>query len=84
MSRGLDESGRLVLLDEFLDAIESLGLQFGGGGIHDWDGFVEFCGRGTATEQHRKAILSWLETHPDIENPGVGELVDAWHGDIEI
>ena len=80
MSRNLDESARNTLLDEFLDEIERLGLQFGGGGVHDGDGFTEFCGRGTATEQHRTAILSWLEQHSNIENPSAGELVDAWHG----
>ncbi len=80
MSPGLGASARNAILDAFLDQIERLGLQFGGGGIHDWDGFAELCGRGTATEQHRAAILAWLEQHADIENPHVGELVDAWHG----
>ncbi len=80
MCRDLDEDARMTLLDEFLDEVECLGLQFGGGGIHVWSGFVELCGRGSATEQHRASILSWLEQHADIESPSVAELVDAWHG----
>ncbi len=80
VSRRLDLSDRDALLDEFIDEIERLGLQFGGGGIYDWEGFVELCGRGSASEQHRAAILSWLKAHPNIEQPEAGSLVDAWHG----
>ncbi len=69
-----------VLYDDFIDMIERNGLQFGGLCGDNWDGMVELCGRGTATEQHRQLVSSWLENRKGITNVSVGELLDAWHG----
>ena len=70
---------RNVLIDEFIDEIERLGLNFGGGGSDEWYGFIALTGRGSATKEHRSAIVAWCNAHPDIQNPIAGELVDAWH-----
>lgn len=77
---GLSSSERNSLLDNFISEIERLGLQFGGGGAYVWEGFVALYSRGTATDEHRSAILAWLASHPNIEKTDVGPLVDAWHG----
>jgi uncharacterized protein YggL (DUF469 family) len=69
------------LLDRFIEMIEHNGLQFGGrGGPHEWDGIVELCGRGSATDQHRETVRLWLDSQPEVSNIVVGELRDAWHG----
>ena len=80
MTDGLSTLDRNSILDDFIAEIERLGLQFGGGGVSDWEGFAALDSRGTATDEHRSAILAWLESHPNIEKPVVGPLVDSWHG----
>lgn len=70
-----------ALLDRFIDMIEANDLQFGGGGgPNEWDGIVELCGRGTATDRHRQAVRLWLESQPEVSDILVGDLVDAWYG----
>ena len=76
----LSAGERGKLFDDFLDMIVDNGLQFGGGGHDNWDGMVELCGRGSATEQHRQSIRSWPDSNEQMTNVAVGELVDAWHG----
>lgn len=69
------------VIDSFLDeAIESQGLGFGGGGHYDWDGFVCFMGRGSATEANRAHIERWLSAHREVTSYEVGPLIDAWYG----
>ena len=80
MTDGLSTSDRNLILDDFIFEIERLGLQFGGGGVADWEGFAALDSCGSATDEHRSAILAWLKSHPNIEKPDVGPLVDAWHG----
>jgi uncharacterized protein len=79
MSSTLSTKDRDVLLDAFIDMIEQNGLQFGGGGLNDWEGFVNLDSRGTATEQHRQVVHEWLDGHPQVEDVVVGQLVDVWH-----
>lgn len=79
ISEDLSVTARDSLLDEFIAEIERLGLQFGGGGILEWDGFVALNGRGSVTERHREAMLGWLESNPNVVKPEAGSLVDAWH-----
>ena len=71
---------RSSLLEAFIEMIEMNGLQFGGGGLDEWEGFVALDSRGTATECHRQVVRRWLQDHRQIENVVVGDLVDAWHG----
>ena len=76
----LSTDERNSLLDAFIEMIEQNGLQFGGGGLDKWEGFVALDSRGTATEQHRQAVHKWLNNHPQIESIIVGELIDSWYG----
>ena len=72
-------------LDQFIDdfiaeAIENNGLCCGGGGDkNEWRVFVSLDRRGSATENHRDRVSSWLESNELIAEYGVGQLVDAWY-----
>jgi uncharacterized protein YggL (DUF469 family) len=77
----VDEGGLSVFMDAFLtEAVEANGLGFGGGGNHEWEGFITMMERGSATEEHRTKVASWLEAHPQVEEHEVGPLEDAWYG----
>lgn len=69
------------ILDAFLEeAIEANGLVAGGGGRPDDQSFfVSLDGRGSATEDHRNRVESWLNARSEILHPAAGRLVDAWH-----
>ena len=81
ISSKLDESSFNKLIDAFIEqAIEANGLMFGGGGNEsEWSGFVTLDRRGSATEEHRQFVQSWLQSQPQIVEHQVGPLVDAWH-----
>ena len=73
------------LLDAFLEkAIESNGLQFGGGCDNNtWEGVVEHGGnRFKTTEQHRQLIEKWLVQEKRVLEYQIGPLVDGWYGDF--
>ncbi len=76
----LSNSERDQMIDRFIAMLERHGLQFGGGGIVQWSGVVEFQGRGTATQSDRNLVLDWLEQHPEIVAASAGPLRDAWFG----
>ncbi|MEH6388119.1 YggL 50S ribosome-binding family protein [Pseudomonas profundi] len=66
-----------ALIDALIEEVISpRGLEFGGwvGG-----GFVCKAGRGSATEEDRDAVVSWLRQRPEIETAEAEPLVDAWH-----
>ncbi len=84
----LDESMSLTDVESFLDGfltevIEANGLDFGGGGNHEWQGFVTLDRRGSVTEEQRKLVDEWLERHPQVRHHQVGEFLDAWYGTCE-
>lgn len=80
LAQDLDEQGVYGLIDEFLNAIQTKGLSFGGGGFHEWEGFVMLQERGCATEEHRTLVQDWLNDQPRVLENHVGALEDAWHG----
>jgi uncharacterized protein YggL (DUF469 family) len=83
MDATLSNEERNALLDAFIkEAIESNGLEFGGGGSGSvWDGFAAANRhRGSAAERHREAVRNWLEGNRKITGFWIGELRDAWHG----
>lgn len=63
----------------FIDAVESIGLEVGGGGYKQHSYFVARY-RGSVSDQQRQALINWLEQYPDVANIIAGPLVDAWHG----
>jgi len=72
---GLDDAQQLQLLTRFVvEAIEARQLLFGGG---DAGGFVTQAGRGSASEEDRRAVMAWLGACPELEQVVVGELEDA-------
>jgi hypothetical protein len=74
-----------ALIDRWLDeAIESNGLACGGScGPVQWDGFVQMDHRGSATNEHREAVTSWLKSQSTIKNVEVSPLIDAWYGPFD-
>ena len=74
---GLTNDEQLDTLTKFItEAIESRKLSFGGGE----NGFVTRTGRGSTTEEDRRAVSSWLLSCTSIEQVRVNENEDAWYG----
>jgi len=75
--------------DEFLDAfieeaIEANGCYCGGGGNGEKLGFVIELGRRSDDPDVRlNRITAWLDARADVQNWGVSEEFDLWHGDFE-
>lgn len=67
-----------AMLDRFVDEIAARGLVFGGWSSPETvEGFISLATRGSATEEHRQFVESWLKAQPGVEDVEVGELVDA-------
>ena len=76
----LDQSGQLEFWDAFIDhAVEANGLMCGGLCGTSWDVFITLDRRGSATDDHRRKIDSWLQDHPLVSDARIGPLVDAWY-----
>lgn len=73
------------LIDRFIEnAIENNGLQFGGGGKFQWNGFVTLDkARGSTLEHHREAVKQWYIQESQILEYYVTSMIDAWHGDFD-
>lgn len=73
-----------VLLDAFIELIESRRLIVGGLGgqlpLVEADGIVSAWGRGSPAEEDRQAVLDWLRHRPEVASAEVGEFVDGWYG----
>ena len=75
----LDMAAQDTLLDDFImEVIEANGLQFGGGGSNEWEGFVTLNTRGSANEKHRTLVETWFKSRPEALTFQVGPLEDAW------
>ena len=61
------------------DVIEANDLACGGRCGRTWSIFVTRAGRGSACEEDRQRLLTWLQQHPHVSEPYVGPLVDAWY-----
>jgi uncharacterized protein len=76
----LGEDDLDAFLDQFLnEAIEAHELDFGGGGHHEWQGFVALNKPGSATEEHRSQVAAWLKGHPRVLEHQLSELRDVWY-----
>ena len=81
LDAGLSADKQYEFFDRFIEMIENSRLQFGGGGSDsEWSGIVEYCGRGTATDEHRGVVVSWLNRQREVVDCNAGALVDAWYG----
>lgn len=69
-----DEMG--AFWDAFIgDAIEGNGLLYGG----STRGMACLRKRGSANEQHREAVRSWLAGRSEVSETEVGPLIDVWY-----
>lgn len=70
----------LDIIDSLIaEAIDPQHLALYAGGREVWTGFITLFGRGSVTEDHKRAVLDWLGAHPGITNVRSGPLVDAWY-----
>jgi len=78
---GMDPQGASDFLDEIIELVESRDLIIAGGGDAESFGlFICAAARyGSATEEDRAALTSWLEAKPQVKDIEVGELVDAYY-----
>lgn len=84
LDENLSDQDVETFLEQFLgEAIEANGLDFGGGGNHQWQGFVTLDRRGSVTEEQRKLLGEWLDRHPQVQSHEVSEFLDAWYGTCE-
>ncbi len=81
----LDIRSRNDLIDRFIEkAIEDNGLQFGGGGESEWNGFVELDKpRGSTSNHQREAVKQWFIRESQILEYYVTPLIDAWYDDFD-
>lgn len=79
----LDEAAYDRFIDGFIDFIESRKLLVGGMGgrlpLAETDGMIAARGRGSPSDEDRRAVLAWLEARPEVVQAEAGEFVDAWH-----
>jgi len=76
---GMDREAVHAFSDRFIAHIEAQQLAFGGGIGPTVGGFVTRFGRGSATEEDRASVTSFLASDPDILKHVIGELRDAWY-----
>jgi len=79
---GLSPNEFDAFLDRWISAVEGRQLAFGGGGGHDgkFEGFVARAGRGSASDEDRATLASFLESDAAVIRHEVRELRDAWYG----
>lgn len=80
--RPLEEPAHAVLVDAFIDLIESRGLLVGGLGgrlpLDTTDGIISACRRGSPSEADRQAVVAWLLHRPEVASAEAGEFFDGW------
>lgn len=82
---GLDRDTKVAACDAFIsECIEGNRLSYGGAIDNGLDGFaVPEGNRSSATEEHRRLVMNWLESRTEFTAVRIGSLVDAWHGNHE-
>ena len=61
------------------ELIGKRGLAFSG----SEEGYITKFGRGSATEEDREAVSTWLAGRTGIDRVTIGPLEDAWYGHAE-
>ncbi len=78
--QGLNDDTQVTLWHALIvELIEPRGLAFGGGD----SGYITRVGRNSATDEDRRAVVSWLRTRPEVVSVDAGPLEDAWYGHDE-
>jgi uncharacterized protein YggL (DUF469 family) len=80
LSGDLGDAEFHAFIRRLIDAVEARHLAFGGGGGGGkaFDGFVTRAGRGSATDDDRRALGELLDGDAAVVRHEVGALVDAW------
>jgi hypothetical protein len=73
---------------DFLDllaaeVLEPRGLECGGGGDRGWELFIFKPDGGSAGEDDRAAVTTWLAGRPEVSELTVGPLIDAGESEGE-
>jgi uncharacterized protein len=75
---------RADLLEAFLEFIEANGLLAAVSTSDAFDAYlISGAPRGSATEEDRRIVQTWLAERSDLTEVHVGELSDAWHPAVE-
>ena len=75
----MDREALYAFSDRFIAHIEANNLAFGGGIGPMVGGFVTRFARGSATDDDRASITTFLKSDPDVVQRQVGLLRDAWY-----
>lgn len=83
LTDGLDATAQDALLEAWLDAVDRLGLSFGGefdGAAGRLDGVVFAVSAAVPlTAEHRQQLADWVEARNEVQTATVGTLFDVWH-----
>ena len=67
-------------LDEFIDAVEEIGLAVGGGGLYEQSFFADkLSGPGPVTPEQRERLSQWIGQNSKVASFELGPLQDAWY-----
>lgn len=79
---GASDGDAEAFIERLIEVVEARELGFGGGVGRDdtFEGFVTRAGRGSATEDDRASLATFLEGDDAVTRHELGELRDAWHG----
>lgn len=79
----IDDHAYESFIHAFIDFTEARGLllsAFGGRlPIEKTDGLVS-AQRGSASDEDRSALVTWLQARPEIASASAGALLDGWYG----
>jgi len=75
----MDREALYAFSERFIAHIEAKNLAFGGGIGPIVGGFVTRFAHGSATEDDRASLRTFLKSDPDIVQHQVGSLRDAWN-----
>lgn len=77
LAPGVGPAAEEALVDVFLEeVVEARNLALGGWAT---GGFIAHYYAGSATDEDRQAVESWLSKRPEIKSVKFSPLVDAWH-----
>jgi uncharacterized protein YggL (DUF469 family) len=83
-ARELEADHRAALLDAFLEFIEANGMLAAASTSDTFDAYlISGAPHGSATEDDRQIVQTWLAGRPDLIEVRVGELSDAWYPPAE-
>jgi len=81
--KATDEANLDKVVDQFIrEAIVPNGLAYEGSGYLNWQGIVCTQKLGNCTQEHRKIVEDWLNSH-SVQNVKIGQLIDIWWDELD-